>query len=312
MTALDAITAYLPDRRVPIGELAGPLGLTAPEVRVLQRFHGLSEVRRQNADGRPVDLLLAAVKALPELSGREDRVRYVLYARGVPVATPYSVNPVQDLCQLMGLGKAIAFTVTHHACATSLLAVDIAGRLLSADGDPEALALIVAGESVFTRDLELAPESRVFGEGAGACLVSSTGSRNRLLSYVSRQRGDLDHWLAPESDAPKRFAQAYRDELAEVIVAAVRRAGLPGLDHLALVLPHNVNVVSWQKVCRLLGFPMERVLLDNVSRVGHTFAADAFINYRTAVERNLLRPGDHYLVAAAGFGATFSAMVFEH
>jgi 3-oxoacyl-[acyl-carrier-protein] synthase III len=311
VTALDAITAYLPDRRVPVGELAGPLGLTTAEVRVLQRFHGLSEVRRQSEGGRPIDLLVAAAKALPELNGQEDRVRYVLYARGVPVATPYSVNPVQELCQLVGLGKAIAFTVTHHACATSLLAVDIAGRLLSQDGDPDALALIVAGESVFTRDLELAPESRVFGEGAGACLVSSTGTRNRLLSYVSRQRGDLDHWLAPDSDAPKRFARAYRDVLTEVMLAAAERAG-SRLDEITLVLPHNVNVVSWQKVCRQLEFPIARVLLDNVPLVGHTFAADAFINYRSAMARDLLRPGDRFLVAAAGFGATFSAMVFEH
>jgi 3-oxoacyl-[acyl-carrier-protein] synthase-3 len=44
------------------------------------------------------------------------------------------------------------------------------------------------------------------------------------------------------------------------------------------------------------------------------FCADAFVNYQTACARDLLRPGDHYLVAAAGagLGATFSAMVFEH
>ena len=61
-----------------------------------------------------------------------------------------------------------------------------------------------------------------------------------------------------------------------------------------------------------LEFPIERVLLENVSMVGHTFAADLFINHRTAVERGLLRPGDRYLVVAAGYGAVFSAMIFEH
>lgn len=311
MIALDAVAAYLPDRRVPIAALAGDLGLTTAEVRVLKRFHGLSEVRRQGTDGLPIDLLLAAVKAMPELSGQEQRVRYVLYARGVPVATPYSVNPLHELCQLVGLTKAIPFTVTHHACATSLLAVDIAGRLLMADGDPDALALVVAGETVFTADLELAPESRVFGEGAGACLVSCNGSRDRVLSYVSRQRGDLDHWLTPDSDAAKRFAAEYRELLVEVITSAVHKAGLR-LEDINLILPHNVNIVSWQRVCRLLGYPVSRVLMDNVPLVGHTFAADAFINHRSAVSRNLLNDGDRYLVAAAGFGATFSAMVLEH
>lgn len=45
---------------------------------------------------------------------------------------------------------------------------------------------------------------------------------------------------------------------------------------------------------------------------GHAFCADMLINYTTAMDRGLLQPGDRYLVAAAGVGATFAAMVFEH
>ena len=80
------------------------------------------------------------------------------------------------------------------------------------------------------------------------------------------------------------------------------------------MLPHNVNLVTWQRMCLLLGFPRERVLLDNIAANGHVFCADVFVNYATACERGLLRPGDRYLAAAvgAGGGATFAAMVFEH
>jgi 3-oxoacyl-[acyl-carrier-protein] synthase-3 len=98
-----------------------------------------------------------------------------------------------------------------------------------------------------------------------------------------------------------------------VLLAAVAQAGLR-LDDISLILPHNVNKVSWRQVCRTINFPIQRVLLDNVPVLGHSFCADAFINYQTAAQRGLLRPGDRYLVAAAGagLGATFSAMVFEH
>lgn len=311
MTALRAVSAYLPERRVTIAELAEPLALTPSQVQVLQRIQGLREVRRQRDGESLVDLLAAAVGGLDGLAGREHLVRYVIYARGVPVATPFPVNPLHELCQRTGLAHANAFTVTHHACATSLLAVDLAGRLLAGDGDPDALALIVAGETVFTHDEELAPEARVFGEGAGACLVSSTEARDRLLSYVSRQRGDLDHWLPDRPDQAERFAKEYRAMVAEVVALAVEQAEV-NLDDIVLMLPHNVNVRSWRGVCVQLGFPLERVLLENVSMVGHTFAADLFINHRTAVERGLLRPGDRYLVVAAGYGAVFSAMIFEH
>ncbi|HEU5469120.1 MAG TPA: 3-oxoacyl-[acyl-carrier-protein] synthase III C-terminal domain-containing protein [Actinophytocola sp.] len=311
MTALDAVAAYLPDHRIPIEDLAGQLNLTPSQVQVLHRFHGLSEVCRGGPGTTPFDLLAAAVAALAELRGREQLVRYVLYARGVPVTTPYPLNPLHDLCRRLGLRHATAFTVTHHACATNLLAIDLAGRLLCTGGDPDALALIVAGETVFTQDLRLPPEARVFGEGSGACLVSAGGGRNRVRSYASDQRGYLDQWLPGNTGFAERFAAEYRELLAEVIRAAVDRAGLR-LDDIALILPHNVNVMSWQRVSRMLGYPFGRVMSHNVPRVGHTFAADAFINYRTAMDKGLLRPGDHYLVAAAGYGATFSAMVFEH
>jgi 3-oxoacyl-[acyl-carrier-protein] synthase-3 len=67
-------------------------------------------------------------------------------------------------------------------------------------------------------------------------------------------------------------------------------------------------------LCRRIGFPVDRVVLDNVPRFGHVFCADAFINFETARERGLLHPGSRYVVAAAGAGrgATFAAMVFEH
>ncbi|HEX4705037.1 MAG TPA: 3-oxoacyl-[acyl-carrier-protein] synthase III C-terminal domain-containing protein [Pseudonocardiaceae bacterium] len=310
MTALAGVSAYLPEHRVPITELAGPLALSASQLQVLQRKHGMREVRRRAPGETGTDLLVSAVRALAELPGREHLVRYVIYARGVPVNVPFPVNPVYELCERVGLGHAVAFTVTHHACATSLLAIDLAGRLLTAE-DPNALAVVVAGETVFTHDVELPAEARIFGEGAGACLVTADGHGDRVLAYVAEQRGDLDHWAPGETDHTGRFAKAYRGTLCGVISAAVDAAGLR-LSDITLLLPHNVNVVSWERVCAQLGFSVDRVLLENVALLGHTFAADLFVNYRLAAERGLLHEGTIYLAAAAGYGATFAAMIFQH
>ena len=310
MTALEAVAAYVPAGRLAIEDLADRLDLTDRQVRVFRRFHGLAEVCR-DPDGTPFDLLAGAATSLPELRGQEHRVRYVLYARGMPVAVPYPMNPLHDVCRMLGLGHAVAFTVTHHACATGLLAVDIAGRLLASDGEPGALALVLAGEKTFTRDAELVPETSLFGEGAAACLVSADGPRDRMLSYVSRIRGDFDGRLMGDAELLSRFQKEYPEALAEVILGAAEQAGVP-IAELSVILPHNVNVVSWRRMCKRIGYPLERVLLDNIPLTGHNFAADAFINYHTAAQRDLLRDGDTYLVAAAGLGATFSAMVFQH
>jgi 3-oxoacyl-[acyl-carrier-protein] synthase III len=318
MTALEAVSVYLPPVRIPIESLAGPLGLTGMQVKLFRRFHGLREVGR-DPDASLPRLLLKAAAGLDALRGQEHRVRYVLYARTMPVVAPYPVNALHEVCRALGLDHALAFTVTHQSCAGGLLAIDMAGRLLAAetadgpdgqDGPAGPLALILAGEKAFTREAQMFADTTIFGEGASACLVSAFGARDRLLAYASNVRGEFDS-ATGENDA--RLQREYRPSLAEVMRRALDEAGLT-LDDIRVVLPHNVNLVTWQRMCTLLKFPRDRVVLDNVAASGHVFCADMFANYQTACERGLLQPGDRYLAAAvgAGGGATFAAMVFEH
>lgn len=308
MTTLDGVAACLPEGRVAIADLAGPLGLTAMQVRIFRRYHGLAEIR-VDPDGTLTDLLDGALANLDGLRDRAADVRYVLYARSLPAVVPYPVNPLQEVCRRYGLDRAVAFTVTHHACASGLLAIHLAGRLLAAESAGDSLALVLAGEKCFTRDAQV-QDGVVFSEGAGACLVRADGADDRLLAYATNVDTALD---LDRPEVTVQVEREYPDRLAEVARAALDRAGL-AVGELALVLPHNVNVALWQRVCRRLGLPPDRVLLENIPLAGHTFCADAFLNYRTARERGLLRRGDHYLVTAAGSarGTTFSAMVFRH
>jgi 3-oxoacyl-[acyl-carrier-protein] synthase-3 len=329
VTALDSVAAYQPAIRRTVEELAAPLGLSEMDVKLFRRFHGLREIC-VDPDTSLTDLLLNAAAGL-DLRGREHRVRYVLWARAFPTVVPFPANPLHEVCRALGLGHALAFTLTQQSCASALQAIDLAGRLLAADAiagpvadstvgsvadsavgesDTAPLALVFTGEKAFTRDAQVLPGMSLFSEGASACLVSATGSRDRLLAYACSQRGEFD----PAGDgSPERFQNEYRPLLAEVISQALEQAGL-ALADLALLLPHNVNLVTWQRMCRLIGFPPERVMLDNIAGNGHVFCADAFLNYQTARERGLLRTGDRYLVATvgAGHGATFAAMVFQH
>jgi 3-oxoacyl-[acyl-carrier-protein] synthase III len=310
MTALDAVSVYLPPTRIPIENLADSLGLTSTQVRLFRRFHGLNEISR-DPEASLYDLLMKAATRLDALRGQEQRVRYVLYARTMPVVAPYPVNPLHEVCRALGIEHALAFTITHQSCASGLQAIDLAGRLLAGSASPDSpLALILCGEKAFTREAQMFAETTVFGEGAAACLVSAFGERDRMLAYASNVRGEFDS-ATGENDA--RLQREYRPSLAEVMRRAVDEAGL-ALDDISVVLPHNVNLVTWQRMCRLIGFPLDRVVLDNIATSGHVFCADLFANYQTAVQRGLLQPGDRYLAAAvgAGGGATFAAMVFEH
>lgn len=309
MTSLAAVAAYLPPTSVPIESLADHLGLADQQIRMFQRFYGLSHIRLD--DGTVADLLVRAAGQLDALPGHLRRIRYVLHARTIQVTGPYPMNLLHEVRTRLGLEHATAFSLTEHACASGLLAVDLAGRLLAADGDPDAVALVFAGEKVFTPSVQLIPNTSILGEAAVAFLVSNDDEHNRVLSYVSRTHGQFHTapTLSPELAAD--FEESYLDRLQEVVLSAVEQAGMR-LDEVDLILPHNVNRLSWVRLCKKMGFPIAKVLLTNVPITGHCFCADAFINHTTAVQQGLLKPGDRYLMAAVGIEATFSAMVFQY
>lgn len=331
MTALLEVATHVPEQRMPIEAVAERFGLTEMQVKVFRRYHRLGEVAC-DPQGDLKDLLRGALSGLAGLAEAAPRVRYVLHARAFPVVAPYPHDPVREVCAEFGLGHAAFLAVGHHGCASGLLALDTAGRLLAADaadaaadaagegpgGGPIAdgadpatapLALVLAGEKTFTPEAQLLTDTSFYGEGASAALVARSGPVDRVLSYAVDQHPEFDR---PGEEAMLAFQRDYAPLQAGVIAAAAERAGV-AVGDLAAILPHNVNQAIWRQVAKILGVPSGTVLMENIPRYGHVFCADAFLNYATAADRGLLKPGARYAVAAgAARGTAFSAMVLQH
>jgi 3-oxoacyl-[acyl-carrier-protein] synthase-3 len=309
MTSLAAVSTYLPPT-VPVAELQDSYGLTDQQVRRFTRLYGLDRIC-QAPEQSEVDLLLAAAGKLEALAGQEHRVRYVVRAKGMRTTAPFPANPLNQVRDALGLTNATTFAVADHGCATGLLAVDVAGTMLAATGDPTALALIFAGDKTFTPFTQWVEDVSIMGEGVVAMLVAAEGDHDRVLGYASRIHGRLDGLIDLDAEGAKHAKKIYQDAMAEVVEAALDAAGLTVGD-IDLVLPHNVNRVSWTVAAGRLGIDKDRILLDNIARTGHCFCADPFINHQTARELGRLRPGDKYLMTSAGLGQSFAAMILEH
>ncbi|WP_035794605.1 3-oxoacyl-[acyl-carrier-protein] synthase III C-terminal domain-containing protein [Kitasatospora mediocidica] len=309
-TTLESIQSFLPERSVRIEDLAGSLGLRRAEVGVFRKIYGLDRLRFDPELGL-FDLVLPAarqaLKSLPQ--GR--RIAYVIYAHTLQTLTPPHLDAAQVIRDDLGLPDAEAFALTQQACVSSLGAVDLAGELLRAEAPRGAYALMVTGERAYSPKVQLVPNSAIMADAAAACLLTLDGPGDRVRSHVTRTLGEFAAGLDMTKEQVQRFGQVYGPVLGEVIQQAVGEAGLR-FEEIDLVIPHNVNLVSWRQTIKDMGADPARFFLDNVPLYSHTYASDVFVNYTTLRESDRLVDGGHYVLVSVGLGATFGAMVITH
>lgn len=309
-TSLVEVAEYTPEGVYSLEQAAGRLNLDEREVRRYRRFFGLGEVR-WDPEARQADLLVRAAERLTTLAANRHRVRFVLHARTLEPAAPYSRTPLHVAATALGLDRATAFAVSQHACASGLLAVTLAGDLLATLDDPDALALVLTGEKTYPHVANYMPPVMIMGESVAACLVGRHHPRDQVVVYASRTYGEYNALTNKSADTVAAFEKDYVPLLADLIRDTADQGGVRLAD-LAVILPHNVNKYSWVQLCRLLELPLNRLLLENIPLLGHSFCADPFINYTRARTTGRLAPGDHYMMVSAGVGATFSALLMRH
>lgn len=312
-TTVEDFAVFLPQRAVSVEEIACEFGLTRPQSRMLRRVHGYDQLRAD--PGLPlIELVAAPARRLLDAAcpaGDRSAIRYLIFAHTVVTVTPSSLSVPIALAGLLGLDHAEPFTVGQQFCANGLSALDVAGELLRADGDPGARALLVTGEKRFSSLTRLLGKSTIIGEGSAACLVGIGGRGDRVLSYADRTVAipDDDNWDA--ITMADTFMDCYPDVLADVAGEAVRRAGLT-MDRIAMLVPHNVSRQLWQRTAPLLGIGLERIYLDTVPEFGHCCCSDPFLNLASLRDRGQLITGGYYLLTSVGLGATHAAVVLEH
>jgi 3-oxoacyl-[acyl-carrier-protein] synthase-3 len=306
---LDAVASHFPERTTTVEERAEALGLKPAQVHMFRRLHGLDQLR-YDPDMSLYDLVVPPARAALETVDPAS-VRYLVYVHAMQQVTPSTTDAAQEIKRALGLRDTTAFALTQQSCAAPLTAIDAAGALLRADGDPDARALIVAGEKVFSKESQLIANACVLGEGAAACVVSLDGPGDPVRSYAARTFGEFSDGVAM-TPAMHRQVSEMRGRVIHELMATAAAEGGGSLDTVHLVIPHNPNTTLWNEVGKELGFAPGRVFLGNVPRYAHCMSADVLINYVTLRDEGLLEPGRDYLFFALGLGMTFASMMFTH
>lgn len=211
----------------------------------------------------------------------------------------------------LGCNKAYAFDLSA-ACSGFLYGLEIASALLSSG---RARNILLVGAEKLSQIVDWSDRSTcvLFGDGAGAVVLSSEGE-GELLASVMRSDGGYWDILYGERCGYLRmkgkelFKLAVRS-MAEVCEEVIRRAGVSTED-IDLVVPHQANIRIMQALAERLGIPMEKVY-SNIHRYGNTSAASIPIALYEAKQEGRLKRGDLVLLTAMGGGLTWGASLLR-
>ena len=319
---IDAVTYYLPASAPTLAELEQRGALRGPAA-TLAGF-GFERARVAETESH-VDMAMEAVRALlEETNTSPDEIDLVLYAGALtssstmectvpPAGTVLHMRdlmdffkyPVSRLQSELDFANASVAGIDQQGCAAIFSSIRLARATLLAEPDVRTVLCVSADRLPHGASREVV--YNLVSDGACAMLVRRDAERNRIVAMHQVTKGAF--W--DSGSLENEIIAAYFPTARTVIEETLRKAGVT-LDEIRWVIPHNVSLRSWEILLGLIGCPRDKLFSANIGRVGHTIAADNFINLRDATDAGLLQSGDLLLLFTFGYGLNWSCMVLEH
>jgi len=265
----------------------------------------------------------ASLRALAEAGCAPDQVDSIVVATATPDRLLPSV--AVDLQARIGANNALAFDV-QAACSGWIYGL-VVGEGLIAGGNAERVLVLGAEKLTSIMDWQDRTTAVLFGDGAGAALLTKAEGDRGIISSYLRSDGKLAELLwrpgggtiHPPSDAMMKdrsyyirmagrevFKNAVRN-MADAADKALQRAGITA-DQVDLLVPHQANLRIIEATAEHAGIPPERCYV-NVDRYGNTSSASIPIALDEARRSGRLQPGMTILMVTFGAGFTWGAMV---
>jgi 3-oxoacyl-[acyl-carrier-protein] synthase-3 len=218
---------------------------------------------------------------------------------------------------LIGAGRAGAFDLSA-ACSGFLYSLHVARSMVASGA---ARNVLVIGAETLSRIVDYTDRTSciLFGDGAGAAIVSNEFQRGELLPHrvysdgggyeiMWLQAGGSAERITPEAMAAGhhflriRGREVYKFAVSRFVeLVTEQRAAHPTLE-LGLVIPHQVNLRIIESAREKLDIPMDRIFC-NIEKYGNTSAASIGIALDEAVRSGALDAARGKQVVFCAFGA---------
>tara|TARA_Y100001934_G_C12324307_1_gene761743 strand:- start:743 stop:1738 length:996 start_codon:yes stop_codon:yes gene_type:complete len=291
---------------------------------------GIKERRYIASEIGPADLSIPAVeKALENASLNVSDIDMIIFATSTPdYYAPGSGCLLQDK---MGFNNIGALDIRVQ-CSGFIYGLSIAEQYIK-NGTFEHILLV--GAEVQSTAMDLTTKGRdvavIFGDGAGAVIVSRTESDKGILSSHIHSEGKYakELWLeTPSSKLNPRISSKLLERGShflkmngrEVFKNAVKRfpeviqealdENSCNINDIDLLIPHQANLRITQMIQKKLKLKDSQVY-SNIHKYGNTTAASVPIALAEAVEKKMIVDNDIILLAAFGSGFAWGSTLIK-
>lgn len=318
-TVLLGVGGYLPDRVVTNEELVRSF----PDIseQYVYQVTGIRQRRWADENETPSSMALkASLEAIRRSGIATKDVDAIVLATTTPeVAMPSTACILQDRLSL----RSVPALDVNAACSGWLYAVSMAQGMIRSG---TARNVLTVGVDMQSRLLDEADHSAyfIFGDGAGAAIISAGSSGHRLCHtllgsdprglhmarrsdpgyLVTNGQTDIDPWIRLDGPALFRIAT---DSFTAVIREAMSKTGWTSQET-RWVVPHQANARILKAAAKRSGVSFDRFFL-NVDRVGNTSSASIPLALLEIEEG--LEPGDKLILCSVGAGMTTAAVSVE-
>jgi 3-oxoacyl-[acyl-carrier-protein] synthase III len=260
----------------------------------------------------------ASRRALEAAGIEKDEIDFVVLG----TTTPDLVYPA-TACRLqarLGISGCPAFDV-QAVCTGFIYALSIADQFIRTGA---AKCALVVGADASSKILDWTDRGTcvLFGDGAGAVILGASEAPGILSTHLHAD-GRYEHLLYVDGGVFHGYDHpAYvRMQGGEVFKIAVRTLGRIVDETLAAnnmdrcdvdwLVPHQANIRIINATAKMLGIPMERVVLT-IAEHGNTSAASVPLAMDVAIRDGRISRGDTLLLEAFGGGFTWGSALLKY
>lgn len=317
---------YLPEPVVANAELDKALGTDRGWI---QKNTGIETRHWASGSEATSDLAVSAARVAVERAGLSlDAIDYLIAGTMTP---DHQIPGIGPLIQArLGLNQIPCLDI-RTACCNPLYAFDIGAALIESG---RATHVLVVGAEVQSKGLKLSAEAKeisaLFGDGAGACVLSrfprhgaiklldvclyTDGKFARELAVLAPGTGNGNLWYDENAQHRELFFPVMNGKtvilhagrkISDAARALLRRHNLAPHD-IELVIPHQANANLLLAIARQLEIPPARIV-SVLEWCGNTSSASILIALDWAYEHQRIPSRGYVLFLAFGAGFAWGA-----